>query len=266
MTTDASRVWANDMSALYDECLVPAVFQPYADDLAARVARAAPRRVLELAAGTGVVANAIAAALPSAAITATDFNTAMVDYGATRAPAATWQQADATSLPFDDASFDLVVCQFGVMFFPDKRTAYAEARRVLAPGGSVLMNVWGDLADHDFQRAANTALVRLFPDDPPTFLADTPHGYADESAIRADLQAGGLRCTSFETLQLEGRARSAAELVRGYCAGTPLRAQIEARGDLEDTIAFVTAELEREFGTGPVTGQMTAHVFSAEPA
>jgi SAM-dependent methyltransferase len=170
------------------------------------------------------------------------------------------------NLPFDNASFDLVVCQFGVMFFPDKPAAYAEAGRVLAPGGSMLMNVWGDIEDFDFQRAITDALARRFPDDPPTFLADTPHGYHDESVIRADLQAAGLRCTSFEFVPLEARAASAAELARGYCTGTPLRAQLESRGDLTDTIAFLTAELEQEFGTGPASGRMTAYVFTAEPS
>jgi SAM-dependent methyltransferase len=260
----SDRVWAGEMSAAYDELLVPTVFQPFADDLAARIAQRAPARVLELAAGTGVLTKAIAAALPDAAITATDLNVAMVDYGATRVPAATWQQADAMSLPFDAASFDLVACQFGVMFLPDTPAAYAGVRRVLAPGGTFLANVWGPIDGHDFERVVTDAVCELYPDDPPTFLADTPHGYADPDRITADLAAGGFVCTAFDTITLRGTAPSAVALARGYCTGTPLRAQLEARGDLASAIAAVTAALEDEFGTGPISGAMVVHVFAGE--
>src|SRR3954469_19854419 len=179
------------MSAAYDEYLVPAVFQPYADDLAARVARHQPREVLELAAGTGVLTQAISSRLPDARITPTDLNVAMVDVGSAKVPSATWQQADAMQLPFGDASFDLVACQFGVMFFPDRPAAYAEVARVLRSGGRFLFNCWGPLATHDVEAAVIAALAGAFPDDPPTFLARVPHGYHDEELIAADLASAG---------------------------------------------------------------------------
>jgi len=135
-------VWAEDMSAAYDEYLVPAVFRPYADDLASRVARHRPGVVLELAAGTGVLTQTMRARLPGTRITATDLNLAMVEVGSAKVPSATWRQADAVQLPFGDASVDLVACQFGVMFFPDRAAAYAEARRVLRPGGELLLMVY----------------------------------------------------------------------------------------------------------------------------
>src|SRR4051812_38839252 len=190
------------MSAAYDEHLVPAVFQPYADDLAARVARHKPREVLELAAGTGVLTEALLANLPDVQITATDLNVAMVDVGSAHVPAATWRQADAMRLPFDDASFDLVACQFGVMFFPDRPAAYAEAARVLRPSGHFLFNCWGPLATHDVEATVIVALAQCFPDDPPSFLARVPHGYHDAALVSDDVASAGFSDIEIETLEL----------------------------------------------------------------
>src|SRR3954471_17287890 len=186
---EASRVWAEDMSAAYDEHLVPAVFRPYADDLAARVARHRPDVVLELAAGTGVLTQAMGASLPGAQITATDLNVAMVDVGSAHVPAATWRQAGAVKLPFGEASADIVACQFGVMFFPDRPVAYAEVARVLRPGGHFLFNCWGPLATHDVESTVMAALAQCFPGDPPSFLARVPHGYHDPDRVASDLTA-----------------------------------------------------------------------------
>ncbi|MBV9487782.1 MAG: class I SAM-dependent methyltransferase [Frankiaceae bacterium] len=253
------------MSTAYEECLVPVVFGPYAEDLAARVAAHRPGRVLELAAGTGAVTAALSLALPDTVITATDLNDAMVAVGSRNVRGATWQQADAMSLPFDDDSFDLVACQFGVMFFPDRREAYAEVRRVLADDGHFLFNAWGRLEDHEFESAVTAVLAELFPDDPPTFLRSVPHGYADPDRITADLAAAGLEADLVELVELEGTAASAEQLARGYCRGTPLRAQIESRGDLDATFAAVAERLAAQFGDGAVTGRMTAHVVDAHP-
>jgi SAM-dependent methyltransferase len=261
---DASRVWADDMSAAYDEHLVPAVFQPYADDLAARVARRGPRVVLELAAGTGVLTEAIIASLPGAQVTATDLNVAMVEVGSANVPSATWRQADAMQLPYDDASVDLVACQFGVMFFPDRPAAYAEVARVLKPGGSFLFNTWGPLATHDVEVTVMAALAEAFPDDPPSFLARVPHGYHDADRVAADLTIAQFGGVTVETVQLDCTAKSAGDLARGYCRGTPLRPEIEARGDLDATTLAVAAALERRFGTGQVVGRMSALVVNAE--
>src|SRR3954452_20757345 len=251
------------MSAAYDEYLVPAVFRPYADDLATRVAHHRPQDVLELAAGTGVLTSAILATLPGTRITATDLNVAMVDVGSAQVPAVTWRQADAMQLPFGDASFDLVACQFGVMFFPDRPAAYAEVARVLEPGGHFLFNCWGPLATHDVESTVIDALAVTFPDDPPRFLARVPHGYHDADRITADLTAAGFGGVHLETVELDCTARSSADLARGYCRGTPLRAEIQARGDLEAATHAVATALERRFGSGPVVGRMAALVVSA---
>jgi SAM-dependent methyltransferase len=189
----------------------------------------------------------------------------MVDLGRRRAPGAAWRQADAMDLPFGAREFDLVACQFGAMFFPDKPAAFAEARRVLSATGALLLSTWGTLETHDFQSALVAGLERAFPDDPPTFMVTVPHGYADIDVVVADLAAGGLDCMTVESVTLEGRAASAADLAAGYCTGTPLRSEIEARGDLAGITAVVAQEMKARLGHGAVTGRMTAHVIEATP-
>jgi len=263
---DTPSLWLDGMSEAYERWLVPTVFHPFAVDLARRASARAPHRVLEIAAGTGVLTRELAAVVTSAAVTATDLNEAMVDIGRLRAPNAAWRQADAMSLPFDADEFDLIVCQFGAMFFPNKPAAFTEARRVLTPDGTLLINSWGTIDGHDFETALVAGLERAFPHDPPRFIVTVPHGYADRDLIVADLEAGGFRCVAVETLTLEGHAVSAADLATGYCTGTPLRAEIEARGDLATAKAIVAEEMEARLGTGAVTGRMTAHVIEATPA
>ena len=187
---NTDTVFAGSVPELYEQYMVPLIFEPYAVDMAKRVAAQKPRRVLELAAGTGAVTREIAVMLDAGAeITATDLNPAMLQQ-AERIPTArpvTWRQADAMSLPFENGSFDAVVCQFGAMFFPDRPHAYAEARRVLRPGGVFAFNVWGPIETSEFAACINDALAQLYPDDPPDFMARTPHGYNDPLLIAGDL-------------------------------------------------------------------------------
>ncbi|KAA1000886.1 methyltransferase domain-containing protein [Paraburkholderia panacisoli] len=262
--------FAGSIPELYDSHLVPLIFEPYAADLAKRVAVQHPSRVLETAAGTGVVTRAMAYALPMHVdLVATDLNQPMLDRAAaigTPRPVK-WQQADATRLPFDDASFDIVVCQFGVMFFPDKARAFSEARRVLRRGGVLLFNVWDRIEENEFADTVTAALAGLFPADPPLFMVRTPHGYFDPQVISRDLaDAGFSAAPRFETIAARSRAASARVPAVAYCQGTPLRGEIEARsgaGTENATSACATAIAER-FGTGPVDGKIQAHVVIAQ--
>jgi SAM-dependent methyltransferase len=168
-------------------------------------------------------------------------------------------------LPFNDATFDAVVCQFGAMFFPDKAKAFSEGRRVLKPNGVFLFNVWDRIEDNDFADTVMQALATVFPDDPPRFMARTPHGYYDTNQIRRDLAQGGFTAApQIDTLAKRSRAQSARDPAIAYCQGTPWRTEIEARdatrlGEATD----VSAEaLARRFGTGPVDGKIQAHVVS----
>jgi SAM-dependent methyltransferase len=251
------------MPQAYDRWLAPAVFRPFAVDLARRAADSAPRQLLEIAAGTGVLTRELVTAIPAAKVTATDLNAVMVEFGSRRVPLAAWQQADALRLPFDDRQFDLVICQFGVMFFPDRPAAFAEMRRVMAPGGRLLFSVWGAAETHGFADALVAALAHAFPDDPPTFVAAVPHGYCDLRRVAADLAAGGLDCMSAEPITLEGHASSAADVAAGFCTGTPLRMAIEARDDLVTSTAVIADHMTAHLGRGPVTATMTAHIIEA---
>lgn len=268
--SDTDKLFAGSIPALYDALMVPLIFEPYAVDLAARLKSRPLFRVLEVAAGTGVVTRAMADALPdSVGIVATDLNQAMVDHaslaGTTRP--VEWRQADALDLPFGDASFDAVVCQFGAMFFPDKVRAFSEARRVLRPGGVFIFSVWDRIGENEFADTVTTALEALFPDDPPRFLARTPHGYNDPESIRRDLADAGFGGpATIETITARSRAESALAPAIAYCQGTPLRNEIEARGasGLDAATALAARALARRFGSGAVDGKIQALVVTVE--
>jgi len=268
--SDIDKVFAGSIPKLYDTYLVPLIFAPYAADLVRRLRGRTLGRVLEIAAGTGVVTRAMASELPATtAIVATDLNQAMLDHAAAvgTSRAVEWRQADAMTLPFPEASFDAVVCQFGVMFFPDRPKAYAEARRVLKPGGVFLFNAWDRLADNEFAETATDALATVFPQDPPRFMARTPHGYHERAAIERDLASGGFeKPARIATVTARSRAPSAREPAIAYCRGTPLRSEIEARdaAKLGEATDVVAKALAQRFGTGAVDGKIQAHVVSVE--
>jgi SAM-dependent methyltransferase len=264
--TATDKVFAGSIPKIYETYLVPLIFQPYADDLAQRLASRPVRKVLEVAAGTGVVTRALAKTLPGhVEIVATDLNQAMVDQAAAVGTArpVEWRQADAMQLPFPDASFDVVVCQFGAMFFPDKAKAFAETRRVLRKDGVFLFNVWDRIEENDFANAVTHALESVFPDDPPRFLARTPHGYHDSAIIERDLAQGGFRNPAkIATIAHASRAESPRIPAIAFCQGTPLRNEIEIRdaGRLGEATDAGEREVGRRFGTGAVQGRMQAHV------
>jgi SAM-dependent methyltransferase len=260
--------FAGSIPELYDRYLGPVIFQPYADDLARRVAAPSPQAVLETAAGTGIVTRAMAEALPAgAAVTATDLNQPMLDHaaGKTTSSRVSWRQADALHLPFDDGSFDAVVCQFGAMFFPDKPAAYHEARRVLKQGGSFLFNVWGPIARNEFADVITQAVATLFPENPPSFLPRIPYGYHDVGVIRRELQGAGFSSVKIETLDVQGVAQSARPPAIGFCQGTPLRNEIEARDParLSEATEAAAAALAARFGSGAVRGNLQARIIEA---
>jgi len=269
-TPEADKVFAGSVPKVYDTYLVPLIFQPYANELANRLRARPLQRVLEIAAGTGVVTRALAEKLqPQVSIVATDLNQAMIgqamEIGTTRP--VEWRQADAMNLLFPDAAFDAVVCQFGVMFFPDKAKAFAEARRVLKPKGLLIFNVWDQISENEFADAVTTALASLFPLDPPRFLARTPHGYHHIPTIERDLSHGGFTAMpDITTVSARSRAKSPRDPSIAYCQGTPLRGEIEARGvtRLGEATDVGAAAIARRFGDGAVEGKIQAHVIEVE--
>jgi len=266
-TTD--KLFTGSIPELYERFLVPLIFEHYARDLAIRVADTAPKDVLETAAGTGVLTRAMAARLPAAVrIVATDLNQPMLDQAARRQagdPRIEWRQADALALPFPAASFGVVVCQFGAMFFPDKVAGYKEARRVLRSGGHFIFNVWDRISENEFADVVTQALAVIFPNDPPRFMARTPHGYHDVEQIREQLRAAGFAEIAIHAVGEKSKAPSPRDAAVGFCEGTPLRNEIEARdaSGLEHATAQATAALARRFGNGPIEGRIRAFVISA---
>jgi ubiquinone/menaquinone biosynthesis C-methylase UbiE len=261
-------LFTGSIPTLYDKYLAPMIFQPYADDMAQRLSDLKAGSVLEIAAGTGIVTQALIKTLPPAvSLVATDLNQSMLDVAAAKDKTGRvrWQQVDAQVLPFPDQSFDAVVCQFGVMFLPDKPKAFREARRVLKSGGRYLFNVWDSLAHNEVTDLVVSAVAEMFPGDPPQFLARTPHGHHDKEPIISALKVAGFTDVATETVTKRGKAANAIEAVFGFVQGTPHRSEIEARdaSRLAEATEKAAARVKAKFGDGPIDGKIQAIVFTA---
>jgi SAM-dependent methyltransferase len=270
LTQSSDKLFTGSIPEIYERYLVPLIFEDYAQDLASRVSNRPVSNVLEIATGTGVVTRAVVDALDSnVSIVSTDLNQAMLDYGASVRSDnnVKWKVADALSLPFEDDAFDVVLCQFGVMFFPDRVKAYSETLRVLKPGGRYIFNVWDRIEDNEFADTVTTALMDVFPDDPPLFLPRTPHGYSNIDKIASELSEGGFTSKpSFETVTVRSRAKSPSVPAIAYCQGTPLRNEIENRDSslLESATEVATAAISKRFGNGAIDGKIQGHVVTVE--
>jgi ubiquinone/menaquinone biosynthesis C-methylase UbiE len=265
---ETDKAFVGSIPDIYDGIMVPLIFEPYARDLAGRLRGMASGRLLEIAAGTGAVTRELARALPdSVEIVATDLNEPMLERAKASLAdrAITWRQADAGALPFGDAEFDAVVCQFGVMFFPDKTAAFREVRRTLKPGKRFLFSVWEGIEDNDFARTVVETLAVIFPADPPRFIARTPHGHYARPPLEQALREAGFETVAFEAIEDVSRAPSPREAAVGYCQGTPVRGEIEARdpSGLEEVTARVEEALALRYGSGPIEGRIQATLVTA---
>jgi ubiquinone/menaquinone biosynthesis C-methylase UbiE len=264
---DQELRFAGSVPANYEQLMVPLLFAPYAQELAQRARALSPRRILETAAGTGVVTRALHEALPSAEIMATDLNPPMLEVASRQlsSPNVQFQAADARDLPFDDRSFDLVVCQFGSMFFPDKVVGHSEARRVLADGGSYLLAIWDSIERNPMSEVAQQALIDLFPEDPPLFMREGPFGYHDRTRIERDLRQAGFADVKIDTVELRSRCASSEEAARALCYGTPMGVEVEDRasGTLDRAFQKVRSGLRSFDGADGFDAPMSAHVVTA---
>lgn len=256
-------VFKHSTPELYDRYMVPLLFEPYARAVAQRAAALRPRRVLETAAGTGVLTVLVEQAVPDAEIVATDINPAVVQFAAAKfgSGQVTVQPANAQDLPFEDATFDLVLCQFGVMFFPDKVLAHREARRVLRPGGRYFVVTFSSLDENPVPKAADEAVNQLFADDPPQYMQRGPFSYTDPLQIQADLRAAGFADVQLESVRLSTRVR-ARDAATGMVLGSPFRGEIERRDPTatERALDAVTEALAAFDGTD---APMSAHIIAA---
>lgn len=252
----------------YDRDLAPYVMVDYAADIARRAAASRPMRVLETAAGTGILTRELRDRLPAGAqLTATDLNPPMIDVARAKfrpGEQVTFQPADALDLPFPDGAFDAVVCQFGVMFYPDKAKSYREVRRVLAPGGRYHFSVWDSHRYNAFSRIAHETVTRLFPDDPPQFY-HVPFGYHLIDPIKESLIEAGFARVDVAVVALEKQVGDVDQFARGLIQGNPMIDQIRSRGsvDAEQVRTVLAGALRAEFGAERATMRIQSIVFEA---
>ncbi len=256
-------IFAHSTPALYDQYMGPLLFEPYAKLVAERCAVLHPNRILETAAGTGILTRAVHRAAPQTQIVATDVNPAMLEYAAKalRFENVSFRPANAQDLPFDAGSFDAVLCQFGVMFFPDKVRAHSEARRVLCPNGQYLLVAFNRLELNPIPKAAADAVNALFANEPFDYMDRGPFSYADTGRIKDDLLASGFSEVEIETIELSSRV-TARDAAHGLVFGSPLRAEIERRDpSAVDRAADAVAQaLARWHGKD---APMSAHLVTA---
>lgn len=251
---------------IYHRYLVPLIFESYADDLSERLNVNPGAMVLETASGTGVLTERLLKVLPrDVQLVVTDLSSAMLEIAQANLPEAknlSYQEADGIDLPFEDDSFDALVCQFGVMFFPDIEQSYREARRVLKAGGEFLFNVWDTLDANVLPRTVHEVSLSLNDQNPPNFL-QTPFGYNDVELITAQLEKAGFTEVTATVLTHDCTASSVRDVAIAFGAGTPLALQLEERGLSDTAIDRFASVLKERFGSGPVSAPMQAIVFEA---
>lgn len=260
--------FVGDITHYYDQYLGPVLFADYAGDIVNRVVSSGPTKVLETAAGTGIVTRQLRDRLPeSARLTATDFNLPMLDVARAKfrpEEQADFQTADASALPFEDQSFDTLVCQFGVMFFPDKDESYREAHRVLAKGGHYFFNVWDSFQFNPIVRLAHETVTSFFDRDPPQFYT-VPFGYHQIDPIKHSLLAAGFTTVRIDVVRVEKELPNPDAFAKAMVYGNPAINQIRERSDVDpdEVVVAVVRALDREFGAGPVRMPLQAIVFEA---
>lgn len=264
--TDKAPAFTGSIPANYQQFLVPFLFEDYAADLAARVAVPNDGAVLEVACGTGVVTRHLRTSLPATVrVVASDLNSGMLEIAKTvldGMQGIEFETADGTDLPFDEEAFDAVICQFGAMFFPDKAQGFAEAARVLKPGGRFLFSVWDSLEHNTLMKLVHETVISLSPDNPATFIA-RPYSYADLTETKKTLEAVGFHGTDFFVQPRESRASSAKDVMMGLVTGGPLAAELEQRGLTERGQKAVEAALRTTYGNGHINAPMQAIVVAA---
>jgi ubiquinone/menaquinone biosynthesis C-methylase UbiE len=251
----------------YERLMVPLIFRPYADELVRRAQTFRPRRILETAAGTGAVTRRLHDSFPDAEIVATDLNQPMLDVAMEKigADSVRFYQADAADLPFLEGTFDLVICQFGSMFFPDRVAAHAEARRVLRDSGRYLLAIWDRIENNPLSNATHQTLISLFPEDPPLFLLEGPFSYTDPVKIEEDLHAAGFETVEIETVELRSRSPTAHEAAEALCYGTPMGVEVNERrpGSLKRVFEAVQRAFRPFESPHGIDARMSAHIVTA---
>jgi ubiquinone/menaquinone biosynthesis C-methylase UbiE len=268
-TSEESARFDGSIPEMDDRYLGALLFEPYAGNIAERVAKLQPRNVLEIAAGTGIVSRQLLEALPKeTSLTVTDLNAPMLEYARNKSTArgreVEWRQADAQKLPFPDESFDAVVCQFGVMFFPDRRRGLLEFNRVLEKGGALIFSVWDSFDTNPVQSIAHSTIGTFFREDPPDFYK-VPCGMGNKAEAVRLTEDAGFKDIVIETVSLTGSSSSAQSAAQGLVKGNPVINAIRERGtaDVDEIVLALARALEVRFGAGLLQVPLRAHVVTA---
>ncbi|MFT5111082.1 MAG: ubiquinone/menaquinone biosynthesis C-methylase UbiE [Parasphingorhabdus sp.] len=266
--TDSHSAFVGEIPQNYEKYLGPLIFREYAEDLANRVIAPSGGVVLETAAGTGMATRQLRDSLAdNVHLVATDLNADMLDVAKSKFQNdenIEFQTANALELPFKDATFDAVACQFSVMFFPDKLVALQEAARVLKPGGAFVFNIWDSFEHNHFIRTTNSKIAECLPDNPPDFFG-VPYGYYNIDVIKELLYRAGFADIEISVLPRTSFAENARQVALGYVTGSPVRLQIEKidAASLHRIVDQVEQAIGKEFGFESVTAKMQAIVFTA---
>ena len=262
-----STAFIGDIPRHYDVGLGPNIFVDFAERLVEAACDGVATNVIELAAGTGIVSRKLRNALhPETPLLVTDLNPPMLEVAKRKfseGENVDFAIANAMDLAFGDAEFDLMVCQFGVMFFPDKPASFREAARVLGPGGRYVFNVFSAMEKNPYSQIAYGVPARFFPDDPPGFYK-VPFHYGNPDVVRKDLKAAGWQDVEHETIRLRKKIVNAEEFARGLVYGNPLIDEIRNREgvDPETVAAAVLEALNAAFGPSDMTMPLEATMFT----
>lgn len=265
--SDTNTAFVGSIPEYYDKYLGPLIFEEYSIDMATRLDLPEDGALLEIAAGTGLAARHLRAALPkNATITVTDLHTSMLELAKSKFPDQQnilFEKADATDLSYADASFDVIACQFGIMFFPLKAKCIEDIFRVLKPGGNFMFSVWDSYAHNPMMNLVTDTLATLFPEDPPSFL-DVPLGYHNIDEIKNLLELAGFGDIEIAVLPRTMRTNDPNNVPLGFIMGNPLSMQIPERGgNISEVISKISSEITRQFGKAPIEAPMQAIVFKA---
>jgi ubiquinone/menaquinone biosynthesis C-methylase UbiE len=260
--------FAGSVPANYDQYLGPVLFEPYAIDLVSRINKASYKNVLELACGTGRVTKHLVSSLPAqGSLIATDLNKDMLNVAKNIIPGThvKWMVVDAQELPFDENTFDHIICQFGVMFFPDKKKGFDEAYRVLQTNGRFLFNVWDSLEMNPRSAIIKQIMQEIMGDEAPDFLSKGPYSYYDKDIIEASLESAGFKNIKLEVVQKTAYYAFAEDLIKGFVDGSPLSAYLVQQSPslqqkIKDRLKQV---IVAEFGETRIISPMQAIVCSA---
>ena len=265
--SDNAAEFTGDIPTHYDTGLGPNLFTDFGDRLTGAACDGPATKVIELAAGTGIVSRKLRDSLRrESSLLVTDLNAPMLEVARrkfARGENVDFAVADAMELAFEDSEFDLMVCQFGVMFFPDKVASFREAARVLKPGGRYVFNVFSAMQENPYSQIAYCIPAQFFSGEPPGFYK-VPFHYGNPDVVRKDLAAAGWRDVTHETIRLRKKIASPEDFARGLVYGNPLIDEIRSRGgvDPETVAAAVLRALHVTFGPTGMTMPLEATMFT----